>query len=98
MAASPAVASTTVSVSMTLNEPKHTDFVTGCAVFLAGQGLCGVGNAVPYGHATETIVFGGACGGGCDLRTVTVAGGTIVLHEHLTSNFVCQGVGAPRAS
>jgi hypothetical protein len=97
MAASPAGASTTASVSMTFNEPKHMDFVSGCPVFLAGQGLCGVGNAVPYGHATETIMFGGACGGGCDLRTVTVAAGTITLHEHLTSNFVCPGVGAPGA-
>jgi hypothetical protein len=95
--AAPAGASTTASVSMTFNEPKHMDFVSGCSVFLAFQGLCGIGNAVPYGHATETIVFGGACGGGCDLRTVTVADGTIVMHEHLTSNFVCPGAGAPGA-
>lgn len=59
-----------------LNETKQFDFASGCAVFLAGQGLCGSGVAVPYGHATETIVFGG-CGFGpvrCDLRTVSGVG------------------------
>jgi hypothetical protein len=76
---------------MTFNEPKEFDLVSGCAVFLARQGLCGSGIAVPYGHATETIVFGG-CGFGpvrCDLRTVTVAGGSIFLDE-FAGNFTCN--------
>ena len=86
-----ASASTTVSVAISLNEPKQFDFVSGCALFLAGQGLCGRGVAVPYGHATETIVFGG-CGLGpvrCDLRTVTFASGSIFLDE-FAGNFVCH--------
>jgi hypothetical protein len=92
MAGVPASAATaaTVPVSMTFNEPKTFDFVTGCLVFLEGRGLCGVGNAVPYGHATETIVFGGACEGGCDLRTVIVKAGSIYLHEN-AGNPTCRG-------
>jgi hypothetical protein len=75
-------AATTVAVAITLNEPKQFDLVSGCAVFLAREGLCGRGVAVPYGHATETIVFGGCGFGGpvrCDLRIVTVASGSIFL-------------------
>ena len=86
-----ASAASTVSVAINLNEPKQFDFVSGCAVFLAGQGLCGSGVAVPYGRATETIVFGG-CGFAavrCDLRTVTVASGSIFLDES-AGNFVCH--------
>jgi hypothetical protein len=89
--ATQASASTSVPVAITLNEPKQFDFVSGCAVFLAFQGLCGGGAAVPYGHATETIVFGG-CGLGpvrCDLRTVTVANGSIFLDE-FAGNFTCN--------
>jgi hypothetical protein len=88
---SQASAATTVSVAMTFNEPKQFDFVSGCEVFLARQGLCGSGVAVPYGHATETIVFGGCDSGAvhCDVRTVTVAGGSIFLDES-AGNFACK--------
>jgi hypothetical protein len=99
MAALPAAAATTTTapVSMTFNEPKTFDFATGCSVFLEGPGLCGVGNAVPYGHATETILFGGACGGGCDLRTVIVSVGSIYMHEN-ASNPTCKGACASPAA
>jgi hypothetical protein len=58
----------------------------------------GTANVVPYGHATETIVFG-ACGvvngSRCDLRTVSVATGSISIHE-FASNFTCPGAcGSP---
>jgi len=91
-----AAAATTVPVAITLNEPKQFDFVSGCAVFLAREGLCGSGVAVPYGHATETIVFGGCGFGGpvrCDLRTVTVACGSIFLDE-FAGNFTCNNAHA----
>jgi hypothetical protein len=87
-----AAAATTVPVAITLNEPKQFDFVSGCAIFLAREGLCGSGVAVPYGRATETIVFGGCGFGGpvrCDLRTVTVASGSIFLDE-FAGNFACN--------
>jgi len=87
-----ASAATAVPVAMTFNDPKQFEFVSGCAVFLARQGLCGSGVAVPYGQATETIVFGGCGFGGpvrCDLRTVTVAGGSIFLDE-FAGNFTCN--------
>jgi hypothetical protein len=89
-------AATTVAVAITLNEPKQFDLVSGCAVFLAREGLCGRGVAVPYGHATETIVFGGCGFGGpvrCDLRIVTVASGSIFLDE-FAGNFTCNNAKA----
>ncbi len=91
--ASQAMAATTVSVSMTFNEPVLPDINSGCAVFPAG--LCGSGVVVPFGHATETILFGGACGGTCDLRTVNLAGGSIFLDEFF-SNPTCPGGCRPR--
>jgi hypothetical protein len=90
-----ASAATNASVSMTFNEPKVADFVGGCVV-LASNGLCGSGVAVPYGHATETVVFGGCAPSGsvrCDLRTVTVAGGSIFLDE-FAGNFTCNNAHA----
>ena len=76
-----------VSVSMTFTEPIVYDVNSGCPV---DTGFCGSGIVVPYGHATETIAFGAACGGTCDLRTVNVAGDSIYLHESF-SNFRCPG-------
>jgi len=87
--ASPASAATTnVSVSMSFTEPIHPDINSGCPVF--PDGFCGTGAVVPFGYATESILFGGACGGGCDLRVVNVAGGSITLHEFFGTAF-CPG-------
>jgi hypothetical protein len=91
--ASQAVAATTTSVSMTLIEPIVPDIHSGCAVLPIVR-LCGHGQVIPYGQATEIIVFGGACGGNCDLRTITLAGGAITLDETL-SNLVCPGACQP---
>jgi len=42
---------------------------------------CGSGEVVPFGQAQDVIVFN-ACGGGCDVRTLTFGdGSTIVMHE-----------------
>jgi hypothetical protein len=90
--ASQAWAATTVSTSMTFTESIGSVTSSDCTVFPGG--LCGTGNVVPYGHATETIVFG-ACGSRCDLRTVSVATGSISIHE-FASNFTCPGAcGSP---
>jgi hypothetical protein len=87
--ASQAAAGTTnVSVSMSFTEPILQDIKSGCPVF--PDGFCGNGAAVPFGHATEMILFGGACGGACDFRTVKVAGGSIYIDETF-SNFHCPG-------
>jgi hypothetical protein len=72
-------ANTTVSISATFSEPARVDFQTGCAVF--PDGFCGRGEVIPFGQATETITFGGGCGGSCDLRIITLAEGTIILEE-----------------
>jgi hypothetical protein len=94
--ASQAVAATTTSVSMTFVEPVVPDLNSGCAVLPEGR-LCGHGQVIPYGQATETIVFRGGCGGSCDLRTITLAGGSITLEETL-SNVVCPGACQPNPS
>jgi len=69
--AAAAWANTTSFISATFSEPARVDFQTGCAVF--PDGFCGRGEVIPFGQATETIVFGAACGGSCDLRTITLA-------------------------
>ncbi len=58
-----------------------------CAV---ADGFCGKGRLAPFGRATETIKFGGGCGGACDLRTVTLPSGTLVLDETF-SDPACPG-------
>jgi hypothetical protein len=90
--ASQAMAATTVPVSMTFNEPIVPDVHSGCAVF--PDGFCGSGQVIPLGHATETILFGGACGGNCDFRTINLAGGSIFIDEFF-SNPTCPGVCQP---
>jgi hypothetical protein len=72
------------------------DINSGCIVPLGGL-VCGHGQVIPYGQATETIAFGGGCGGGCDLRTITLAGGSITLNETL-SNVACPGACRPNPS
>jgi hypothetical protein len=93
--ASQAMAATTTSVSMTLVEAFVPDANSGC--FVPEHRLCGHGQVIPYGQATETIVFGGGCGGSCDLRTITLAGGSITLEETL-SNVICRGACQPNPS
>jgi hypothetical protein len=87
-----AATTTTVSVSMTFNEPIVPDVKRGCAVF--PDGFCGSGQVIPLGHATETILFGGACGGSCDFRTINLADGSIFIDEFF-SNPTCPGACQP---
>ena len=93
--ASQAAAATATPVGMTLVEAVVPDIHSGC--FVPEGRLCGHGQLIPYGQATETIVFGGGCGGGCDLRTITLAGGSITLEETL-SNVICPGACPPNPS
>lgn len=86
--ASPATAATSVPVKMSFTEPIMQDVRSGCPVLQ--EGFCGNGIVLPYGHASETIVFGGACGGGCDLRTVNLPSGSIYIDEFF-SNPTCPG-------
>jgi hypothetical protein len=74
-----------IDVSLTFTEPvmdKHCPLqdVGGGP----GQGFCGSGEVIPVGHASETIEFGAACDGACDLRTINLAGGSIFIHEVFT--------------
>jgi hypothetical protein len=55
-----------------------------------GPVACGRGEVFPLGQATETIEFGAGCGGNCDLRTITLEGGTIVAEETLVDGH-CPG-------
>jgi hypothetical protein len=85
------MAATTVPVSMTFTEPVIHDIHSGCPVL---PDLCGSGQVIPFGHATETIQFGRACNGGCDLRTINLADGSIFIDE-VFSNPTCPGVCQP---
>src|SRR5258708_17504201 len=82
-----AMASTATPVSMTFAETAHPDFISGCPVF--PDGFCGSGEVMPFGHATEMIVFGAGCGGTCDRRTITLAQGQAFIEE--TSRGQCPG-------
>jgi hypothetical protein len=77
LAAQATAGTTTVSVSMSFTEPIVQNVRSGCPVL--PDGFCCNGVVVHVGHATETIQFGGACGGNCDFRTVNVAGGSIYM-------------------
>jgi hypothetical protein len=88
LASQASAGTTSVSVSMSFTEPILQDIKSGCPVF--PDGFCGTGVVVPFGQATESILFGGACGGNCDFRTVNVAGGSIYLDEFF-SNPSCPG-------
>jgi hypothetical protein len=80
---------TTVAVRMTFAEPIMPAIQSGCPI-PPNQGLCGSGEVIPFGHATDTVVFGGACAGNCDLRTINLAGGSI-LSDEVFSNPTCPG-------
>jgi hypothetical protein len=75
---------------MHFTEPIVPGFVQGCPVVQTG--FCGSGEVIPLGHASlETIEFGAGCGGACDLRTIYLTGGTILIEETF-SDFRCPGV------
>jgi hypothetical protein len=85
-----ALASTDVQVHMSFTEPAVNP---GCTVT---NGVCGVGTVEPYGPATETIEFGAACNGTCDLCTVYRSSGSLFIEERLLNDGTCPGPpGAP---
>jgi hypothetical protein len=49
---------------------------------------------IPFGLAAETIDFGAGCGGACDLRTINLAEGSLILEETF-SNAQCRGTCQP---
>ena len=74
---SQASANTTQFVTMTFAEPIHPSIT--CPGF--PDVSCGRGEVIPLGQATEIVVFGAGCGGTCDLRTITLADGSLILEE-----------------
>ena len=79
-------------VCMPMRRPRSPGIKSGRAVF--PDGFCGSGAVIPLGHATETILFGGTCGGNCDFRTINLAGGSIFPGEFF-SNPACPGAYPP---
>jgi hypothetical protein len=75
--ASSASADTTRFVKMTFAEPVHPSLT--CPGF--PDVSCGAGEVIPLGQASEILQFGFGCGGSCDLRTIDLAGGSLVLEE-----------------
>lgn len=75
---------------MTFAEATHPSI--GCPGF--PDVSCGAGEVVPLGQATEIVVFGAGCGGNCDLRTINLAGDSLILEETVTST-ACPQVCRP---
>ena len=92
--ASPALAATTTPMSMTLVETVAPGASAGCAVLENGTGLCGQGEVIPYGQATEIVLFSGGCGDSCFIHTITLAGGEITFTTTESSRD-CPGVCQP---
>ena len=87
--AAPALAVTTVNFNATVAEPLGGPV---SSPFTCSTGdLCGSGVALPLGHVTESIVFGGGCGGACDLRTITFADGSTLVLEETEGESSCPG-------
>lgn len=70
-----AAAATEVTVQMSFTEQ---GFDPNCSLV---DGFCGIGVVLPFGPTTETIQFGAGCGGACDLRTIFLPEGTLILEE-----------------
>ena len=51
---------------------------------------CGSGEVTGLGQAQDVIVFG-ACGPGCDVRTLTFADGSTIVMDETASNFQTPG-------
>jgi hypothetical protein len=79
-----ASASTTENITLTFAEPVQPALA--CPGF--PDVSCGSGEIIPLGQATEIVVFGAGCAGTCDLRTIDLAGGSLILEE-TASNFTC---------
>jgi hypothetical protein len=75
---------------MTFAEPTHP--ALSCPGF--PDISCGSGQVIPFGQATELLVFGAGCGGTCDLRTITLSSGSLILEETVT-NTNCPHVCRP---
>jgi len=73
-------ASTTVAWSATFPEPQAGSH--SCAPGTS----CGSGEVVGLGQAEDVIVFG-ACGNGCDVRTLTFQDGSTIVMDEQASNF-----------
>jgi hypothetical protein len=82
-------ASTTVAWKATFPEtfggPIHSPFT--CAPGTS----CGSGEVTALGQAQDVIVFGGGCGGACDVRTLTFADGSTIVMNETASNFQTPG-------
>ncbi len=85
-----ASATTAQFVTMTFAEPIHPSIT--CPGF--PDVSCGTGEVIPLGQASEIVVFGAGCGGTCDLRTVNLPGGSLILEE-TASGATCPHVCRP---
>jgi hypothetical protein len=82
--ASPSAAAATVTWSATFHELTTTPSgIEHCAP----ETSCGRGEVVGLGQVQDVIVFGGGCGGACDLRTLTFGDGSTLVMEEQPSNF-----------
>ncbi len=92
--AAPSFAATSVDVKAQFNESLVKNIAIGCPPGAS----CGTGQLLPFGSATENIVFGAGIdcmtitgSPMCDLRTITVPQGVLVTDEVFSSPD-CPGV------
>jgi hypothetical protein len=78
---------------MTLAEPIQPGIVQGCPISPM-DGLCGSGEVIPFGPATDTVIFGAGIWQGCDQRTINLPEGSLIFDE-LFSNPTCPVCGIP---
>ena len=93
--ASPAMAAC-ISQPISVTFVENVSAQSGCPLATNGTGFCGHGQVTPLGQATETVEFG-ACGEACDVRTITLEGGTLILHENFVS-ISCPGPRSPNCN
>jgi hypothetical protein len=87
--AAPAMAGTTIDFNATFAEPLGGPV---SSPFTCPTGdLCGSGQVVGVGHVSESILFGGGCGGTCDLRTITFADGSTLVLAETEGESACPG-------
>ena len=87
--AAPAMAGTTTDFKATFAEPLGGPV---SSPFTCPTGdICGSGEVVGLGHVSESILFGGGCGGSCDLRTIRFADGSTLVLAETEGDLSCPG-------
>lgn len=83
-----APAATSQPVAITITESLRAPVFQTCPDIWIDRN-CGTGQLRPFGQATSIVAIG-ICGDDCNIRSLTVSDGTIVLRE-IVSDVTCPG-------